>query len=293
MTDTRIFVQIPAYRDTELAPTLIDLYAKSKRPKSLRVVVLWQRAPEDTLPQRVRQLPNLEIIDVPFWKSRGCNWARSVIQKRWREEPYTLFIDSHHRFKPAWDQTLVRMHGELEAQGIRKPVLTAYLPPYDPATRQRSNVPYKIYPKDREAGLLIHLTSYQLLNWDRLTRPEPANFVSGAFIFARGSINRDVPCDPRIYFTGDEVSFALRAHTHGYDLFHPHVVVAWHCYNRASRTPHWDDHSDWHARHTRSLRRVRRLFEGRLQDRFGHGRRRSIASYQARLLLPLVDDSGR
>jgi hypothetical protein len=39
-----MFVQIPAYRDSELAATLLDLYAKARCPEFLRVVVLWQHA---------------------------------------------------------------------------------------------------------------------------------------------------------------------------------------------------------------------------------------------------------
>jgi hypothetical protein len=42
--ERRIFVQIPAYRDPDLGPTLEDLFAKAADPDALRVVVLWQRA---------------------------------------------------------------------------------------------------------------------------------------------------------------------------------------------------------------------------------------------------------
>src|SRR5262249_12715021 len=155
-----------------------------------------------------------------------------------------LFLDSHHRFKRGWDETLVRMHATLEDRGVRRPLLTAYMPPYDPETYPRGTleVPYKVYPHGREAGLLIHLTSYQVPTSDRLTAPVPANFASGHFMFARGRFNTDVPCDPNIYFTGDEVSIALRAHSYGYDLFHPHLVIGWHCYDRTSRVTHWVDH---------------------------------------------------
>lgn len=94
----RIYVQIPAYRDSELGPTLRDLYRKAARPEALRVAVLWQKASNETLPPAVRRLPGLELIEIPFEESRGCNWARIQLQARWRGEPYTMFLDSHHRF---------------------------------------------------------------------------------------------------------------------------------------------------------------------------------------------------
>src|SRR5205085_2973993 len=52
-----MFVQIPAYRDAELPATLRSLYAKASRPERLRVRVLWQHAPGETLPGDVMALP--------------------------------------------------------------------------------------------------------------------------------------------------------------------------------------------------------------------------------------------
>ena len=52
----------------------------------------------------------------------------------------------------------------------------------------------------------------------------------------------EVPHDPDYYFHGEEISIAVRAFTHGYDLFHPHKVVCWHEYTREGRDKHWEDH---------------------------------------------------
>ena len=130
--DDRIYVQIPAYRDAELPATLCDLYAKASDPDRLRVCVVWQHAPDERLGPRIRALKRLEIVDVPFDRSRGCNWARGLLQRRWRGEPYTLFLDSHHRFVRGWDRTLVRMFEALRRRGVAKPILTAYLPVVPP-----------------------------------------------------------------------------------------------------------------------------------------------------------------
>src|SRR4051812_44006388 len=104
-----IYVQIPAYRDQELEKTIRDLYAKAAEPRRLRVAVLWQRADEEALDRSLRDLPSLEIIEVPFRMSSGCNWARSELQRGWRGEPYTLLLDSHHRFVRGWDDSAMRM----------------------------------------------------------------------------------------------------------------------------------------------------------------------------------------
>jgi hypothetical protein len=286
-----LYVQIPAYRDTELGATLADLYRKAERPEALRVGVLWQRAEDESLPRAVRRLPNLELIEIPFHRSRGCNWARNLLQDRWRGERYTMFLDSHHRFARGWDRMLIEMHGQLRAAGVERPLLTAYLPPYDPLNhpRNRRCRPYKIFPIRREDGLLIHLTSHAIPHWRRLTAPVRAEFLSAHLIFADGRFNADLRWDPQIYFAGDEVAMSLRAHTSGYDLYHPHRVIGWHAYDRASRTPHWDDHGEWAEQHRRSLRRLRRLFTGRIAGPLGLGSERSPSSFEDRLLVPLVE----
>jgi hypothetical protein len=290
----RIFVQIPAYRDTELAATLHDMYEKARAPDRLRVVVFWQRAAHDVLPARVRRLPNLELIEIPYAESRGCNWARNLLQDRWRGEPYTVLLDSHHRFADGWDSKARSMYSTLIASGVRRPLLTGYLPPYHPdrEPKGRKRKPYKIYPLERQHGMLLRLTSYPIPFWRRLKTPIPADFVSLHFVFTDGGFNRDVRFDPHTYFVGDEVATSVRAYTSGFDLYHPHLVLGWHCYDRSSRVPHWNDHAEWREQNAQSLARLRRLFLGRLRGPYGTGRHRSVKMYEERLQLSLVESRG-
>jgi Glycosyltransferase (GlcNAc) len=289
-----IYVQVPAYRDTELPRTLLDLYAKASRPERLRVRVMWQHGRRERLPESVRSLPNLEIAAVPYRASRGCNWARHELQRQWNGEPFTLLLDSHHRFVRGWDGAAVRMQRKLQEDGTAKPILTAYLPAYqpsfDPAGRKRQ--PYRIYPLGRERGVLTKLTSFPIQGWKSLTRPVPADFASLHFLFAPGAFNEEIRFDPEIYFFGDEVVTSVRAYTHGYDLFHPHVVLGWHSFDRASRVPHWKDHDGWRSQHDRSLEIMRRLFRGTYQGPFGVGPSRSVREYEEHVLLTLAEEPG-
>jgi hypothetical protein len=74
-----IYVQIPAYRDTELAPTLFDLLAKAESPDRLRVAIFWQRSDSDRLPDELRRHESLEFIERDYRESQGCNWARAEL----------------------------------------------------------------------------------------------------------------------------------------------------------------------------------------------------------------------
>ena len=51
--------------------------------------------------------------------------------------------------------------------------------------------------------------------------PGKSRLLAAGLVFARGAFLREVPMDPQVYFQGEEVSLAIRAYTHGYNLYHP------------------------------------------------------------------------
>ena len=287
----RIYVQIPAYRDRELLPTLRDLFARASSPERLRVAVAWQYGDEELpLEDELRAWPQLELLKTAAAESQGCNWARRELQERWAGEEYTLFLDSHHRFVEAWDERLVELHATLEGRGVAKPIVTGYLPHYDPDRDPlgRGDSALRIRSLERARGMLFRLTGQPIPEVaDRLCA-EPARFVSLHLLFARGCFNREVLFDPELYFFADEVAIALRAFTHGYELWHPAAVLGWHAYDRSSRTTHWDDHGSWSERNEASLFRLRELYEGRVTGDLGIGGSRSIAEYEAQIGEPLI-----
>lgn len=280
----RIYVQIPAYRDRELLATVADLVATAASPDRLVVAVAWQYGPDEAhLASALRAAGPVRLLSVPAAESQGCNWARQLLQRGWDGEEYTLFLDSHHRFVPGWDHRLVDLHRRQREAGFDRPVLTGYLPPYDPRRDPEGRVRtvYRMAVADRRHGLVFRLTGHPIRDWQQLPGPVPAAFASLHLLFAAGVFNQDVPFDPDVYFFADEVAIALRAFTHGWDLFHPHRVLGWHLYDRSTRTTHWSDHPAWRDRDDRSLRRLQLLYRGELTGPYGVGTRRTIADYES------------
>ncbi len=236
----------------------------------------------------------IEIIDVDYRLSRGANWARRHVQKRWRGEPYSLIVDSHLRFAGRWDATLIGLLEGLKAKGIARPAITCYPPDFSPDTypQRRSNVPLKIYKEAYHGGLLAHFAGFPLPLWRWLTEPIPAQFLALGLLFTEGRFNEEIPIDPAIYFFGDEITTGLRAYCHGYDFFHPHRVIAWHAYDRTTRTCHWQDHADWWRDDQRSLRRVRRVLKGHEYRGYPMGTKRLVSDYERYIGLPLTIREG-
>jgi hypothetical protein len=285
-----IFVQIAAYRDPQLLPTLRDLFGKAKEPQNITVGITWQHSPDDewdTLDE-FKNDTRVKAIDIDYKNSQGVCWARNLVQSLYDNETYTLQLDSHHRFAQDWDATLIDMLKDLQNKGHKKPLITAYIPSFDPDNDPASRVqePWKMnFDRFIPEGAVFFLPA-SFDSWDDNTQPLPGRFYSAHFAFSVGAFCTEVPHDPEYYFHGEEISIAVRAFTHGYDIFHPHKVVCWHEYTRKGRTKQWDDDKKWAERNNFCHLKNRKLFEmdGEKRDidfgKYGFGSVRTLRDYE-------------
>jgi hypothetical protein len=289
-TNNTIFIQIASYRDPQLLPTIKDMLQQAKYPENLRIGIAWQRSENDKWDDVDVYLNDsrFRILDIPYTESQGVCWARNKVQSLYQSEKYTLQLDSHHRFAKDWDETLITMLTELQSSGSPKPLITAYIPSFDPDNDPAARVkePWKMnFDRFIPEGAVFFLPA-SFDPWDDKTKPLPARFYSAHFAFTVGEFCHEVQHDPNYYFHGEEISIAVRAYTHGYDLFHPHKVVCWHEYTRKGRTKQWDDDKEWVKRNNECHLRNRKLFgmDGEINDidfgPYGFGNQRSLRDYE-------------
>ena len=286
----KIFVQIAAYRDPQLEPTIKNMLENAKRPKNLRVGICRQYNPDDQfdLLEEYRKDKRFRILDVLYSDSRGVCWARNQVQQLYEGEEYTLQIDSHMRFEKDWDDTLIKMVKQLQKKGFEKPLLTGYVSSFDPDNDPAGRVqePWRMaFDRFIPEGAVFFLPE-SIPGWQQMKEPVTARFYSAHFAFTLGQFSEEVQHDPEFYFHGEEISIAVRAYTHGYDLFHPHKVVIWHEYTRKGRTKQWDDDKDWVNKNNLSHQKNRQLFgmdgEEVTMDfsKYGFGTERTLREYE-------------
>lgn len=284
-----IFIQIASYRDPQLIPTLRDMLDKADHPENLRIGIAWQHSKDDDWDnlEEYKQDNRFRIIDINYLDSKGVCWARNAVQQLYDDETYTLQLDSHHRFAPHWDTDLIEMVLNLQKQGSPKPLITAYIPSFDPDNDPAGRVlePWKMnFDRFIPEGAVFFLpASFDSFN-DK-DRPLKGRFYSAHFAFTLGQFAKEVQHNPDYYFHGEEISIAVRAYTHGYDIFHPHKVVCWHEYTRKGRSKQWDDDKKWVDKNNRSHKLNRRLFgmDGEpMVDLgiYGFGKERSLHDYE-------------
>jgi len=259
----KIFVSIAAYRDPELIPTIKDLLSTCSNPSDLHICIGWQHSKEDTWDtlDEFKDDPRFTIIDVDYKEAKGVCWMRKQIQDYYQGEEYYLQLDSHHRFSQDWDVTLKDYLHYLQCKNYLKPILTAYIPGYFPDRDPEGRV-QEVWGLNIQRFMpsgVIFLQPHHVDNWQELTEPFKARFISAHFIFTVGKFVEEVPYDELLYFHGEESSLAARAYTYGYDLFSPHRPIVWHEYTREGKKKHWDDNQDWKQRDDDSYARYRKL----------------------------------
>ena len=285
-----IFVQIASYRDPQLIPTLKSMIENAKNPKKLIIGICRQYHPDDKFDvlDEYKNDKRFRVTDVLYSESKGVCWARNQVQQLYGGEDYTLQIDSHMRFEKNWDETFIKMIKQLQKKGFEKPLLTGYVSSFNPENdpEQRIREPWRMaFDRFIPEGAVFFLPE-SIPGWQDLKEPVPARFYSAHFCFTLGKFSVEVQHDPEFYFHGEEISIAVRAFTHGYDLFHPHKVAIWHEYTRKGRTKQWDDDKEWGIKNSTSHKKNRQLFgmdgEEITMDfsKYGFGSERSLKDYE-------------
>ena len=285
----KIFIQIASYRDPQLVPTIESALENAKKPKNLVFGIARQFHPEDGFDNldKYRKDKRFRILDIPYTESKGVCWARNQVQQLYKDETYTMQIDSHMRFEKNWDEEFINMIKQLQKDGYPKPLLTGYVssfdPDNDPAARVRE--PWRmVFDRFIPEGAVFFLPE-TLPGWQNMDKPVTARFYSAHFAFTVGKFSNEVQHDPEYYFHGEEISIAARAYTCGYDLFHPHKVLVWHEYTRKGRTKQWDDDREWHLKNNHAHKKNRQLFgmdgeEMIDMGKYGFGTERTLSDYE-------------
>ena len=286
----KIFVQIASYRDPQLIPTIKSMLENAKKPKDIVLAICRQYHPDDNFDNldEYRDDKRFRIKDVLYSESKGVCWARNLTQQLYKGEEYTLQIDSHMRFEKDWDDTLIKMVKQLQKKGFPKPLLTGYVSSFDPDNDPagRVNEPWRMsFDRFIPEGAVFFLPE-TIPNWKEMKEPVTSRFYSAHFAFTLGKFCEEVQHDPEFYFHGEEISIAVRAFTHGYDLFHPHKVVIWHEYTRKGRTKQWDDDKEWGKKNEFSHKKNRQLFGMDGEEitldfsKYGFGTERTLKDYE-------------
>lgn len=235
----KIFIQIAAYKDPQLKPTILSAIETAHDPANIYFGICWQddRASFRSV-TRLLSFGNISLTCVDAKDTKSIGWARKRAQTLYNEEDYVLQVDSHMRFASGWDIDCKKMLSQCD----EKSILTTYLPAWFNISRDVQELQK---PMGMMAGRFHPEWSMLLLCGSEKLHlsPSPVEgaFVSSHFIFAPATYFNEVPIDPQMGFGYEEGVMSVRTFTNGWKIYAPNKIVCRHTWNRQIRKLIWDD----------------------------------------------------
>jgi hypothetical protein len=228
-----IFVQIAAYRDLEVTPTILDAIKQSTGNHTINFGVHTVYLDESEI--NVPDLPNVKHMESKAPENIGLGVGRSLAHQFYDGEDYYLQCDSHSRFVNGWDEIAIHSVLNYQIQGIEKPLLTMYPANYwytdetfttietDVVIKENiTNISFHENPDQFKATRIPLQTGMAVKDGNKFVKS-----VSGGSIF---TVDGFLPFNTEIAFYGEEIWLAARAFTHGYDIVVPDEQYMYHLY---------------------------------------------------------------
>lgn len=286
-----IFISIASYRDPELQWTIKSAIDNAANPENLFFGVVFQGL-ESELPD-LSYVKNLSIIKIHPKEARGAGYARSMAMDLYSNENYFLQIDSHTRFVQGWDLIAIDQLSKAKNISEHSKVILSYFPaPFEPERNGgmyliKNNPKIKPYPTRQKLSLnkRKQWTAERFEFEDKSKEnPELSETILGGFIFCDGSIVGEVPYDSEISFFGEEVCFAMRSWTRGWDIYSPSKNIVYHFYSRGGYNKIWKDRNlrgmSWKELEDISYRKQKRVLCGEEVGIYGAGNVRTLEKYE-------------
>lgn len=282
-----------SYCDPLLPFTLRSALSQATDPGRIVFGVVEQALPGQGFDSPAEWTRRLRYLRVNAAASRGACWARSVAMSMFQGEDWFLQIDSHTWFEPGWDERLIAAARRCAALNPRS-LLSCYPNPF----RMHADQPRADLVS---SAVLAHVVrtgqafdpAHPVLLFECVPvstdEPVPAIHLAAGALFAPGRMVEELPYDPQMFFHGEEQAYALRAYTHGWDLFHVPRMPLYHLYTEPGQTPrpmHWSPAHDALRRDTSAAltqhaqaRLASLLWHGGDLGAYGLGRVRSLSDY--------------
>lgn len=286
-----IFISIASYRDEHLPMTLKSAVENAKYPDELFFGIVNQDTERNVIDCSF--LPDYSMIKIHPKNAKGVGFARSKAMSLYSDQTYYMQIDSHTQFTKNWDINSIKQLKLAQQQSNNEKVmLSCYPGPYSIDNNRIfihtvSTDEHPVEPTKQVAHLRVDgVWSAKRIPLEKpeCGLPELSNTVLGGYIFTTGDIVKEIPYDPEISFMGEEICFAMRAWTRGWDIYSPTIPIVYHFYKRNGHKKIWSDNvvkeKNWDQIEKISKDKQEKVLRGIEKGIFGYGSIRTIKDYE-------------
>ncbi len=287
----RIFISIASYRDPELQWTIKSAIENANNPDNLYFGVVHQGVDSELF--SFDGIKNISLTKMHPKEARGAGYARAKAMELYSGQEYFLQVDSHTRFVPGWDLTCIdQLNRAKNISGHSRVILSYFPAPFEPERNGgmfliKNNPKIKDYPTRQKISLnkRKQWTAERFeFNSKLKENPELSETVLGGFMFSDASIIEEVPYDPEISFFGEEICFAMRSWTRGWDIYSPSKNIVYHFYSRGGYNKIWKDRNlrgiSWKELEEISYKKQKRILCGEETGIYGAGSVRTLEEYE-------------
>ena len=286
-----IFISIASYRDPELIRTIKSAIDNSIHPEELYFSVVLQEF--EKFEPDLSWVPKLSLHKMHPKFAKGAGFARAEAIKAYAGQDYYLQIDSHTQFEKGWDVKAIEQLKKAQEIANNKKIILSYFPPPFHIEQNKTIVFVKNsktqlpYPTKQKPKLTKRneWTAERIEFSDpNRSLPEMSTTILAGFVFTTGNIIEEVPYDPEISFFGEELCFAVRAWTRGWDIYSPSITLVYHFYTREGYSKIWKDRNirkiSWKELEEISKAKQKKVLCGVEKGIFGLGNYRHINLYE-------------
>jgi glycosyltransferase involved in cell wall biosynthesis len=265
----KIFVQIAAYRDSDITNTIKSAIVEAANPDRITIGICLQDT--ESVYQKLKTLPVL-IKYVPYKETKGLGWARKQAQKLATDEKYTMQIDGHMRFSKNWDKDGIQM---LKNCPSKKAIISHLCPDWRDGNWQdhRSyTLATYVYHED-----IVMMCDGTLVKNKLMEQA----FICAHYMLTTTDFFKEVPIDPKLGYWYEESGTALRAWTYGWNFYAPNKIIVRHTWthNNIQREEQPNKHLFSQELSKKRWRRLCGMDSEPLKD-YGIGTVRTIEEYE-------------
>ncbi|MBO5435382.1 hypothetical protein J6A31_06160 [bacterium] len=265
--DKTILIQIPAYKDKDILNTVYSALQQANFPERIHFAICYQDDDMRML-HKLKNVPNTKVYHMLPEDAKGACYARWCCQQLidWEHpEDFTLHTDAHMRFSKGWDDLIIQKYMTFYDKD-KKAIMSTYPPSNEWLDRKFDD---EVFGISRESIAICANGFHQpnghfiKLTPDVVKKDDPrcnarGIFVSGGYFFSVIDVDKDVLYDKYMLQLGDELPYGVRLFTHGYNVYIPDEIYAFHEYTReGADRPHIVDRS----LHEVEFRRLDTLFD--------------------------------
>jgi len=217
----KIFVSIACFCDPDVLATVNDCLQKAADAARIEIGVCLQARSNDASYDSLNDIAQVTVDRIDVTEARGPIYARARCEALMADADYFLQIDCHSRFFPRWDEILIQEFGK--ASELNDNAVLSHYP---------MNI--KNMASSDHLDRIGHVNRYRYIESDSIKShgsliklpevPITSLGISAAMLFMRAEDRKRFPYDPELNFglhAAEQVLYAVRLWTHGFDIFCP------------------------------------------------------------------------